>query len=61
VKNTVREKLEEYGIDLSWEDIVYDMLTKLISAPLDPEHDSDLRLECIGKKERLHELQFIFP
>ncbi len=61
VKNTVREKLEEYGIDLSWEDIVYDMLTKLISAPLDPEHDSDLRLECIGKKERLHELQFYFP
>lgn len=61
VKNSIREKLEEYGIELSWEDIVYDTLAKLISAPLDPDHDSDLRLEYIGKKERLNELQFYFP
>ena len=62
VKDKIREKLEEYGIELSWEDIVYDMLTKLISTPLlDPGNNIDLRLEYIGEKDRLNELQFYFP
>ena len=60
-KNLIIDKLTEYGIELTWENTIYDMLGKVISIPLDPENRSDLTLSCIGNQDRLNELQFYFP
>ncbi|MEA3358630.1 MAG: exodeoxyribonuclease V subunit beta [Thermodesulfobacteriota bacterium] len=60
-KNLIKDKLTEYGIGLTWENTIYDMLGKVISTPLDPENSNDLVLSCIGNQNRLNELQFYFP
>jgi exodeoxyribonuclease V beta subunit len=56
----VKEKLAKYGYDLSWLEIVCDMLDKVLRVPLDPERQ-DFCLSRVKMEDRLNELEFYFP
>jgi exodeoxyribonuclease V beta subunit len=56
----VKEKLAQYGYDLSWLEIVCGMLDKVLRVPLDPERQ-DFCLSRVRMEERLNELEFYFP
>ncbi len=59
-RGLVTEKLVSYGFEDKWADTVYEMVQKVLSMPLDPA-DPGLELRKIGAKDRLHELEFVFP
>jgi exodeoxyribonuclease V beta subunit len=56
----VKEKLAQYGYDLSWLEIVCGMLDKVLRVPLDPERQ-DFCLSRVRMEDRLNELEFYFP
>jgi exodeoxyribonuclease V beta subunit len=56
----VETKLVQYGYELSWTEIVCEMVDKVLKAPLDPER-RDFSLALIGNEDRLSELEFYFP
>jgi exodeoxyribonuclease V beta subunit len=56
----VKEKLAQYGYDLSWLEIVCGLLDKVLRAPLDPERQ-DFCLSRVRMEDRLNELEFYFP
>jgi exodeoxyribonuclease V beta subunit len=56
----VGEKLDQYGYDHFWLEIVCDMLDKVLRVPLDPEKQ-DLCLSRVRSEDRLNELEFYFP
>lgn len=59
-RDLIEIKLRGYGFEEKWEDTLCGMVQKVLSASLDPA-DPDLELRKIGAKDRLHELEFIFP
>jgi exodeoxyribonuclease V beta subunit len=56
----VKDKLAQYGYDLSWLEIVCSMLDKVLRVPLDPE-TQNFSLSRIRMEDRLNELEFTFP
>jgi exodeoxyribonuclease V beta subunit len=56
----VKEKLAQYGYDLSWLEIVCSMLDKVLRVPLDPKRQ-DFCLSRVRMEDRLNELEFTFP
>lgn len=59
-RHLITEKLRGYGFEDKWADTIYAMVQKVLSASLDPA-DPELKLRKIGAKDRLHELEFVFP
>jgi len=59
-RNLIAEKLHGYGFEDKWVDTIHEMVQKTLSGSLDPL-DPDLMLRNISAKERLHELEFVFP
>jgi exodeoxyribonuclease V beta subunit len=59
-EDLVKEKLAQYGYDLSWLEIVCGMLDKVLRVPLDPGRQ-DFCLSRVRMEERLNELGFYFP
>ncbi len=57
-KSIIREKLDQYGYDMIWEQTISDMIDNLLS--FSPDKDSDLSLSRIGNKEKIRELEFYF-
>ena len=56
----VKEKLAQYGYDLSWLEIVCDMVDKVLRVPLDAE-EPDFCFSRVRMEDRLNELEFYFP
>ena len=59
-QDLLREKLVQYGYDLSWLEIVSDMVDKVLRVPLDPE-EQNFCLSSVRMEDRLNELEFYFP
>lgn len=56
----VAEKLEEYGFDSKWAEIIVEMLGNVIRTPIEPR-DNTLTLSAISTQDRINELEFYFP
>jgi exodeoxyribonuclease V beta subunit len=56
VPGEVADALAAYGFDPVWEKTVEDMVLRTLRADL-----GGFRLECVGTKDRLVELEFLFP
>jgi exodeoxyribonuclease V beta subunit len=59
-KNVVAEKLKQHGFDSQWQETVYSMIGRVVSAPLQFDPDS-LTLSAVANDQRLNELEFYFP
>jgi exodeoxyribonuclease V beta subunit len=59
-QDLVREKLNQYGYDLSWLKPVCDMLDRVLRVSLDPEQP-EFCLSRVRGEDRLNELEFYFP
>jgi len=59
-RDLIAAKLRGYGFEDKWVDTIHDMVQKVLSVPLDPL-DPDLMFRKIRAKDRLHELEFVFP
>lgn len=60
IKSLVADKLKEYGFELTWVEIIYEMVQKILSTSLELE-DKNLKLSCIRDEDRINELEFYFP
>jgi exodeoxyribonuclease V beta subunit len=60
IKKLVVSKLTDYGFDVSWQEVLCDMASRVLSVPLDGDR-GDFTLSRIGKKDRLSEVEFYFP
>ena len=60
MKKLVADKLNEYGFESHWLDTICDMVTNVISTPLDSAQEGPV-LSSIGDEDRLNELEFYFP
>lgn len=56
----VADKLEQYGLDLKWQETVCRTMQKVLSIPLRSDLPQ-LRLSTVRTAERLNELEFYFP
>lgn len=56
----VEQKLIDYGFEDKWNDTICNMVTRVLSTPLDRD-DKESALSCINQKDRLHELEFYYP
>lgn len=59
-KKLVGDKLKQYGFKDHWLDTIYNMVTNVLSTPLNTG-SKELRLSYISNKNRLNELEFYFP
>ncbi|MCP4137309.1 MAG: exodeoxyribonuclease V subunit beta [bacterium] len=55
----VAEKLENYGFDTAWQDVLSAMVESVLTTPL--QESDTLTLRQIPNKDRLNELEFYFP
>ena len=60
IKGLIAEKLEAYGFEPTWVEVLYNMIQKVLSVPLDPSRD-DFTLSQIQNTDRMNELSFYFP
>ena len=59
-RQIIGEKLARYGLEMRWQDTLWEMVQQLLRMPL--EHDRpDFMLKNVGAQERLQELEFYFP
>ena len=56
----VTNKLTAYGFDLKWRDVVCDMITKVLSIPLEISTEA-LTLSSVQCKDRINEMEFYYP
>ncbi len=56
----MRDKLQEYGFDPLWRDVIQAMIDNLCATPLLASRP-DLRLGRVAARQRLNELEFYFP
>lgn len=56
----VAGKLREYGFEVTWQDMLFEMIRKVLSVPLEAGHP-DFCLSRVGNQDRLNELGFYFP
>ncbi len=59
-RNLIAEKLHSYGFEEKWVDTVHELVQRVLAVPLHPG-EPDLVLRNIGPKDRLHELEFLYP
>ncbi|MCF8069985.1 MAG: exodeoxyribonuclease V subunit beta [Desulfobacterales bacterium] len=59
-KALINEKLNLHGFDLKWQNVVYEMVRKVISTPLD-DRDKHFALSEISLENRINEMEFYFP
>ncbi len=59
IRELVTARLLAYGFESHWSETIEEMLRKVLSASLDPV-DPGLKLQQIGPKDRLTELEFLF-
>jgi exodeoxyribonuclease V beta subunit len=55
----VRQKLADFGFDAAWSFVLEQMLADVVATPLDPS--GTLTLSKIGQRNRISELEFVFP
>ena len=60
VRQAVREKLAQFGFEITWQEAVLQMLQATLSVPLDPNEPS-FHLSSLPAAQRLHELEFCLP
>ncbi|MBW2116377.1 MAG: exodeoxyribonuclease V subunit beta [Deltaproteobacteria bacterium] len=60
MKKLVADKLDEYGFEHQWLDTICDMVTNVLSTPLDSAQKGPV-LSFIKNEDRLNELEFYFP
>jgi exodeoxyribonuclease V beta subunit len=60
LNSLVKTKLQAFGID-GFDQVVTEMVKKVLTAALDPSEDPDLKLANIERSARLSELEFYFP
>ncbi|MCD6161700.1 MAG: exodeoxyribonuclease V subunit beta [candidate division Zixibacteria bacterium] len=60
LKELIQNKLDKYGFEKSWNDTIYRMINRVISAPLGSENNT-FNLSQINNSDRLNELEFYFP
>ena len=56
----VTNKLTAYGFDPKWRDAVCDMITKVLSIPLEIRTEF-LTLSSVQRKDRINEMEFYYP
>lgn len=56
----IAEKLRGYGFEDTWTGTIHEMVQKVTSVHLDPD-DPELVLRKVSTKDRLNELEFVFP
>ncbi len=63
-KDEVREEIgrqrEIFRIDEKWEDKIYEIIRKTLTAPIHFVAD-EFMLACLGKDDRIHEAEFYYP
>ncbi|MBW1796879.1 MAG: exodeoxyribonuclease V subunit beta [Deltaproteobacteria bacterium] len=60
MKKLVADKLNEYGFEHRWLDTICNMVTNVLSTPLDSAQKGPV-LSSIRNEDRLNELEFYFP
>jgi exodeoxyribonuclease V beta subunit len=60
MKKLVADKLNEYGFESHWLDTICDMVTNVLSSPLDFAAKGPV-LSSVRNEDRLNELEFYFP
>jgi exodeoxyribonuclease V beta subunit len=60
MKSLIADKLKQYSFESQWLDTIYDVIKKVLSAPLEPVLE-DIKLSSIQNNERLNEVEFYFP
>jgi len=56
----IEEKLSDYGFDLKWKDVIFEMVDTVLSKPLE-KANPDFKLGNITNDDRINELEFYFP
>ncbi len=56
----IEDKLKAYNYEDTWQDIIFEMIQRVLSVPLEPDN-KDFTLSKIRNKDRLNELEFYFP
>jgi len=56
----ISEKLKDYGFDIKWKEIVWNMVLRVLSVPLEGDQQA-FALQSIDKADRLNEFEFNFP
>jgi exodeoxyribonuclease V beta subunit len=60
IKELASDKLNVYSFEDKWLDTVCEMITNVISTPLDPKQGGPI-LSSVNSADRLNELEFYFP
>lgn len=60
-RELVIEKLQFYGFDLAWQDVILNMLNQIISVSLGKSNQVEFSLSDLAKNDRANEMEFYFP
>ncbi len=60
-RELIVEKLQFYGFDLAWQDVILNMLDQIISVSLSASNQSEFSLSDLAKNDRANEMEFYFP